>query len=103
MRACAFCTGLRFQATDLVWNGKVQAAGAARGSLPGSHRERCCAPGLHCTRLLIFDDRIEFHSPGRAPNTVDEEAMRAGVNVVRNPHIYARLSDAGLVTRAGRG
>jgi len=29
--------------------------------------------------------------------------MRAGVNVVRNPHIYARLSDAGLVTRAGRG
>jgi predicted HTH transcriptional regulator len=23
--------------------------------------------------------------------------------VVRNPHIYARLSDAGLVTRAGSG
>ncbi len=29
--------------------------------------------------------------------------MRAGVHVVRNPHIYARLSDAGLVTRAGSG
>ncbi|MEK7406699.1 MAG: RNA-binding domain-containing protein [Acidobacteriota bacterium] len=54
-------------------------------------------------RLFVFDDRIEFHTPGKAPNTVDEEAMRAGVHVVRNPHIYARLSDAGLVTRAGSG
>ena len=29
--------------------------------------------------------------------------MRAGVHVVRNPRIYTRLSDAGLVTRAGTG
>jgi predicted HTH transcriptional regulator len=34
---------------------------------------------------------------------VDAEAVRFGVHVVRNPHIYARLSDAGLVTRAGSG
>jgi ATP-dependent DNA helicase RecG len=54
-------------------------------------------------RLFVFDDRIEFHTPGKPPNTVDEEAMRMGVHVVRNPHIYARLSDAGLVTRAGSG
>jgi len=54
-------------------------------------------------RLFIFADRVEVHTPGRAPNTVDEGAMRAGVHVVRNPHIYARLSDAGLVTRAGTG
>lgn len=54
-------------------------------------------------RLFVFDGRVEVHTPGRAPNTVDEEAMRFGVHVVRNPHIYARLSDAGLVTRAGSG
>ncbi len=54
-------------------------------------------------RLFILDDRIEIHTPGKAPNTVDEEAMRAGIHVVRNPHIYGRLSDAGLVTRAGSG
>jgi ATP-dependent DNA helicase RecG len=54
-------------------------------------------------RLFIFDDRVEFHTPGRPPNTVDAEAMRMGIHVVRNPHIYARLSDAGLVTRAGSG
>jgi len=54
-------------------------------------------------RLFIFDDRIEIHTPGRPPNSVDAEAMRAGAHVVRNPWIYARLSDAGLVTRAGTG
>jgi ATP-dependent DNA helicase RecG len=54
-------------------------------------------------RLFIFDDRIEVHTPGRPPNGVDEDAMRAGAHVVRNPWIYARLSDAGLVTRAGTG
>jgi ATP-dependent DNA helicase RecG len=53
--------------------------------------------------LFIFDDRVEAHTPGRPPNTVDEEAMRAGVHIVRNPRIYARLSDAGLVTWAGTG
>jgi ATP-dependent DNA helicase RecG len=54
-------------------------------------------------RIFILDDRIEIHTPGKAPNTVDEEAMRAGIHVLRNPHIYARLSDAGLVTQAGSG
>jgi ATP-dependent DNA helicase RecG len=54
-------------------------------------------------RLFVLDDRVEVHTPGKPPNTVDEEAMRAGVHVVRNPRIYARLSDAGLVTRAGTG
>ncbi len=54
-------------------------------------------------RIFVFDDRVEFHTPGRPPNTVDEAAMRAGVHVVRNPRISTRLSDAGLVTRAGTG
>lgn len=54
-------------------------------------------------RLFIFADRVEVHAPGRPPNTVDENTMRAGIHVVRNPHIYTRLSDAGLVTRAGTG
>jgi ATP-dependent DNA helicase RecG len=54
-------------------------------------------------RIFILDDRIEIHTPGKPPNSVDAEAMRAGVHVVRNPAIYARLADAGLVTRAGTG
>jgi len=51
-------------------------------------------------RIFVFDDRVEFHTPGWPPNTVDEAAMRADVHVVRDPQIYTRLSDAGLVTRA---
>jgi ATP-dependent DNA helicase RecG len=54
-------------------------------------------------RLFILDDRIEIHTPGKPPNTVDEGAMRAGAHIPRNPRIYARLSDVGLVTRAGTG
>ena len=54
-------------------------------------------------RLFIFDDRIEILTPGKPPNGVDADAMLAGAHVVRNPWIYARLSDAGLVTRAGTG
>jgi ATP-dependent DNA helicase RecG len=54
-------------------------------------------------RLLIFDDRVEIRSPGRPPNGVDVDAMRAGAHVVRNPHLYARISDAGLVTGVGSG
>lgn len=54
-------------------------------------------------RLFVFDDRIDVHSPGKLPNTVDEASMRAGVHVIRNPRIYARLTDAGLVTGAGTG
>jgi len=34
---------------------------------------------------------------------VDEAARRAGVHVVRHPHMYTRLADAGLVTRSGSG
>jgi ATP-dependent DNA helicase RecG len=54
-------------------------------------------------RLFVFDDRVEIRTPGRPPNSVTAGAMRAGVHVPRNPRIYARLADAGLVTGAGTG
>jgi len=54
-------------------------------------------------RLFVFDDRVEIRTPGKPPNSIDAEAMRAGVHVVRNPRVYSRISDAGMVTRAGSG
>jgi predicted HTH transcriptional regulator len=54
-------------------------------------------------RVFVLRDRVEVHSPGRPPNSVDAEAMRAGVHVTRNPHIYSRVADAALATRAGTG
>ncbi|MDL5157469.1 RNA-binding domain-containing protein [Actinomycetospora termitidis] len=55
------------------------------------------------TRVLVFSDRVEVHSPGRPPNSVDAEAMRSGVHVPRNPYIYGRVVASGLATRAGSG
>lgn len=55
-------------------------------------------------RLLIFDDRVEIHTPGALPNTVTVEAMRLGaVHVVRNPTIYTLFARLGLVTGIGSG
>jgi len=55
------------------------------------------------TRVFVLSDRVEVRSPGRTPNSVDAEAMRAGVHVTRNPHIYSRVADLQLATRAGSG
>lgn len=54
-------------------------------------------------RIFVLADRVEVHSPGRPPNSVDAAAMRAGVHVPRNPHIYSRVAVAGLATQAGTG
>ncbi|NPV81025.1 MAG: transcriptional regulator [Firmicutes bacterium] len=54
-------------------------------------------------RLLIFDDRVEVHTPGKPPNTVDVEAMKAGIHVPRNPIILTHMAKMGYVTRIGSG
>jgi ATP-dependent DNA helicase RecG len=54
-------------------------------------------------RIFVLADRVEVRSPGRPPNSVDADAMRAGVHVPRNPHIYSRVAAAQLGTRAGTG
>lgn len=54
-------------------------------------------------RVIIFPDRIEFHTPGKLPNTVTIESMKIGIHVLRNPNIYNLLSKMGLVTDIGSG
>jgi ATP-dependent DNA helicase RecG len=54
-------------------------------------------------RIFVLADRVEVRSPGRPPNTVDADAMRAGIHVPRNPHIYSRVVEAELATRTGTG
>ena len=54
-------------------------------------------------RLLVFDDRIEIHSPGKPPNTVDVEAMKLGTHVPRNPILLSHLAKMGYVTSLGTG
>jgi ATP-dependent DNA helicase RecG len=54
-------------------------------------------------RIFVLADRVEVRSPGRPPSSVDADAMRAGVHVPRNPHIYSRVAAVQLATRAGTG
>jgi ATP-dependent DNA helicase RecG len=38
-------------------------------------------------RMMIFDDRVEFVSPGMLPNNLTVENIRNGVSIIRNPII----------------
>ncbi len=54
-------------------------------------------------RLFVFQDRVEVHSPGKPPNTVDVETMRLGTHVPRNPILLSHFAKLGYVTSLGTG
>ncbi len=54
-------------------------------------------------RLLIFDDRIEIHSPGRLPNTITLENIRFGQSFHRNQFIVRMLNNYRYMERIGLG
>jgi ATP-dependent DNA helicase RecG len=54
-------------------------------------------------RVLMFNDRLEIHSPGSLPNGVTVENIRAGIHVERNPIILSLMAKLGLMTRLGTG
>ena len=53
--------------------------------------------------LSIFSDRIEIQSPGRLPNTVTPEGMKAGVRYARNQTLVNVMRDYGYVDTRGMG
>ena len=54
-------------------------------------------------RILMFDDRIEFHSPGRLPNTVTVDKMKIGVTYARNPFLVKYMENLRYIDHLGRG
>lgn len=54
-------------------------------------------------RIFAFADRIEFHSPGRLPNTVTVDSLRSGIHSSRNPALYTHLTHLGYMRRIGVG
>jgi ATP-dependent DNA helicase RecG len=54
-------------------------------------------------RLLMFSDRIEFISPGRLPNTVTIDKLKAGVSYASNPILLKFMENLRYVERLGRG
>lgn len=53
-------------------------------------------------RVLMFDDRLEIHSPGGLPAVVTTENIRR-VHYSRNPYIARALTDFGWVREFGEG
>lgn len=54
-------------------------------------------------RILMFTDRIEFHSPGKLPNTVTIEKMKVGVSYARNPFLVKYMENLRYIDQLGRG
>ena len=54
-------------------------------------------------RIFMFDNRIEFISPGRLPNTVNIEKIKYGVSYAVNPVIVKFLENMRYIDRIGRG
>lgn len=47
-------------------------------------------------QIFIFDNRIEIISPGKLPNTLNEENVKYYTSIARNPIIYSNCAFAGL-------
>jgi ATP-dependent DNA helicase RecG len=54
-------------------------------------------------RVFLFDDRIEFISPGKLPNTVTIEKLKAGVSYAVNPIIVKFMENLRYIDKLGRG
>ena len=54
-------------------------------------------------RILQFNDRIEFISPGRLPNTVTIEKLKNGVSYAVNPVIVKFMENLRYIDKLGRG
>lgn len=53
--------------------------------------------------LAVFSDRLEVQSPGRLPNTVTVEGMKAGLRYARNQNLVNVLRDYRYVDFRGMG
>ncbi len=54
-------------------------------------------------RMFMFDDRVEFHSPGRLPNTVTIEKIKIGISYARNPFLVKYMEKLRYIDQLGRG
>lgn len=54
-------------------------------------------------RVFLFQNRIEFMSPGRLPNTVSVEKLSVGTSFARNPLLVRFMENLGYMDKLGRG
>lgn len=67
----------------------------------------CCHRNYAITgssiRVFLYDDRLEVISPGRLPNTVTIEKLKAGVSYAVNPVIVKFMENLNYIDKLGRG
>ncbi|MCP4401097.1 MAG: hypothetical protein GY801_27845 [bacterium] len=54
-------------------------------------------------RIFMFSDRLEFITPGRLPNSITIEKLKAGVSYARNPVLVKFMENLRYIDRLGRG
>jgi len=54
-------------------------------------------------QINLFDDRLEVNSPGNLPNTINEENVKFGVHIERNPIILYFLEKDTKFRYSGKG
>ena len=54
-------------------------------------------------RIFMFDDRLEFRSPGRLPNTITVDKLKVGVSYAVNPILVKFMENLRYMDRLGRG
>lgn len=67
----------------------------------------CCHRNYSITgsaiRVFLFTDRLEVISPGKLPNTVTVEKLKAGVSYATNPAIVKFMENMNYIDKLGRG
>jgi ATP-dependent DNA helicase RecG len=55
------------------------------------------------TKISIYDDRVEFFSPGQFPGPLRVDNLLAGISYLRNPIICKILREANYIEKLGSG
>lgn len=55
------------------------------------------------TKIAIYDDRVEFFSPGQFPGPIRIDNLKAGITYLRNPIICKILREANYIEKLGSG
>lgn len=54
-------------------------------------------------KIAIYDDRIEFFSPGQFPGPMKIDHLKTGITYLRNPSICKIFREAGYIEKLGTG
>ncbi len=55
------------------------------------------------SKIAIYDDRLEFFSPGNFPGPIEQDQLLEGLTYLRNPAICKVFREMGLVEKMGTG